>query len=57
VARRALVAEKPLVVYKMGNNDLSRLTALSHTGTMTGSRACYQAAFESTGVMNYLAAS
>lgn len=50
-ARRALVAGKPLVVYKMGNNDLSRQTALSHTGTLTGSLAAYQAAFESTGAI------
>ncbi len=51
VARRALVAGKPLVVYKMGNNDLSRQAALSHTGTLTGSLAAYQAAFESTGAI------
>ncbi|MBI4190405.1 MAG: acetate--CoA ligase family protein [Betaproteobacteria bacterium] len=50
-ARRALAAGKPLVVYKMGNNDLSRRTALSHTGTLAGSLAAYQAAFDRTGVV------
>ena len=50
-ARRALAAGKPLITYKMGRNDLSRATALSHTGTLTGSNAAYDAAFERAGVV------
>ena len=50
-ARRALAAGKPLIAYKMGRNDLSRQTALSHTGTLTGSNAAYDAAFERAGVV------
>jgi acyl-CoA synthetase (NDP forming) len=50
-ARRALAAGKPLIAYKMGRNDLSRRTALSHTGTLTGSNAAYDAAFERAGVV------
>ena len=50
-ARRALVSGKPIIAYKMGRNDLSRRTALSHTGTLTGSNAAYDAAFERAGVV------
>ncbi len=51
VARRALAAGKPLVVYKMGHTDLARRAALSHTGTLAGSAAAYRAAFERTGAI------
>jgi len=50
-ARRALASGKPLIAYKMGRSDLSRRTALSHTGTLTGSNAAYDAAFERAGVV------
>ena len=50
-ARRALAAGKPLIAYKMGRNDLSRRTALSHTGTLTGANEAYDAAFERAGVV------
>ncbi len=50
-ARRALEAGKPLIAYKLGRNELSRQTALSHTGTLTGSNAAYDAAFERAGVV------
>ncbi|MPZ46348.1 MAG: CoA-binding protein [Betaproteobacteria bacterium] len=50
-ARRALERGKPVIAYKMGRNDLSRSTALSHTGTLTGSNVAYEAAFERAGVV------
>ncbi|MCC7485980.1 MAG: CoA-binding protein, partial [Burkholderiales bacterium] len=50
-ARRALAAGKPLVACKLGRNELSRRTALSHTGTLTGANAAYEAAFARTGVI------
>lgn len=50
-AQRALAAGKPLIAYKLGRNELSRRTALSHTGTLTGSNAAYDAAFERAGVV------
>ncbi len=50
-AHHALEAGKPLVAYKLGRNDLSRRTALSHTGTLTGSNAAYDAAFARAGVV------
>lgn len=51
-ANNALVRGKPLVVYKMGRTELSRQTALSHTGTLTGSNAAYEAAFARTGAIH-----
>jgi len=48
--RNALAAGKPVVVYKLGNNEISRRTAMSHTGTMVGATAAYRALFDETGV-------
>lgn len=50
-ARRALARGKPLIAYKLGRNELSGHAALSHTGTLTGSNAAYDAAFERAGVV------
>ncbi len=50
-ARRALAADKPLLVYKLANSEISRRTALSHTGTIAGAEVAYRAAFERTGVV------
>jgi acyl-CoA synthetase (NDP forming) len=50
-AQRALAAGKPLVAYKLGRNELARRTAMSHTGTLTGSNAAYDAAFDRAGVI------
>ncbi len=51
VCRRALVANKPLIVCKMGNSEISKRTALSHTGTLAGTNAAYQAVFDQMGVI------
>ncbi len=48
-ARRAREAGKALIVYKAGNGEASGKAALSHTGTMVGSSAAYQAAFREAG--------
>ncbi|HMN82302.1 MAG TPA: acetate--CoA ligase family protein [Burkholderiaceae bacterium] len=50
-ARRALEADKPLLIYKLANDDVGRRAAMSHTGTIAGSREAYRAAFEKTGVI------
>lgn len=50
-ARRALEADKPLLIYKLANDDVGRRAAMSHTGTIAGSREAYRAAFERTGVV------
>jgi acetate---CoA ligase (ADP-forming) len=49
--RKARDAGKALVVYKAGNSEISRQAALSHTGTMVGSAAAYNAAFEEVGAI------
>ena len=51
VGRRALDAGKPVIAFKLGNNELSRRTAMSHTGTLTGTAAAYAAAFERAGII------
>ncbi|MEA2732392.1 MAG: hypothetical protein QOF70_6867 [Acetobacteraceae bacterium] len=48
-ARKARDANKALIVYKAGNSEASGKAALSHTGTMVGSSAAYQAAFRDSG--------
>ncbi|QSE92771.1 acetate--CoA ligase family protein [Rhodococcus pseudokoreensis] len=50
-ARRADAAGKPLIVYKAGNGEKSGLAAMSHTGTLTGSTAAYEAACEHAGAI------
>ena len=49
--RRALAANKPLIIYKMGRSDISKKAALSHTGTLAGSNAAYEAAFREIGAV------
>jgi acyl-CoA synthetase (NDP forming) len=49
--RRALAAGKPLIFYKMGRSEISKRTALSHTGTLAGSDAAYEAAFQRAGIV------
>jgi acyl-CoA synthetase (NDP forming) len=49
--RRALAAGKPLIFYKMGNTDVSRRAALSHTGTLSGASVAYAAAFQEVGAV------
>lgn len=50
-AGRALQAGKPLLIYKMAHSEISQRTAFSHTGTIAGSAAAYDAAFARTGVV------
>ncbi len=42
---------KPLVVYKVGSSETARQAALSHTGTLVGSKAAFTAAFERADVI------
>jgi acyl-CoA synthetase (NDP forming) len=50
-AERALRADKPLLVYKLGNSEIARGSAMSHTGTLIGGSAAYRAAFQRTGAV------
>jgi acyl-CoA synthetase (NDP forming) len=49
--RRAFAARKPLIIYKMGRSAISKKAALSHTGTLAGSNAAYDAAFREMGAI------
>jgi acyl-CoA synthetase (NDP forming) len=49
--QRAFAARKPLIIYKMGRSAISKKAALSHTGTLAGSNAAYDAAFREMGAI------
>lgn len=49
-ALRALAAGVAVVVLKAGESEISAGLAMSHTNSLAGSRAMYQALFERTGV-------
>lgn len=51
VARRALEAGKPIVLLKVGRTAAGTAAARSHTGSLTGSDALYEAVFNATGVI------
>jgi acyl-CoA synthetase (NDP forming) len=50
-AASRLTAEKPMVVLKAGRTDAGRRAAGSHTGSLAGSAAVYQAAFRRAGIV------
>ena len=47
---------KPLIVYKMGASEISKRTAMSHTGSLAGDEAAYRAVCEETGAAMVLLA-
>jgi acetyltransferase len=51
VAARAAEAGKPIVVCKVGRSEVGARQVVSHTGSMTGSDAVYDAAFAQAGVI------
>jgi acetate---CoA ligase (ADP-forming) len=50
-ARRALDAQKPIVLIKAGNTEQGRRAAASHTANLTGDYDVYRAAFRQCGVI------
>lgn len=50
-AARAIVREKPIVIYKAGRYAESARAAISHTGSMSGVDEVYEAAFERAGIV------
>jgi acetyl-CoA synthetase len=50
-ARLARQAGKPLVVFKMASGTEGAAAALSHTGSLAGSQAAYEAAFRAEGAV------
>jgi len=51
IGRRALALGKPIVTWKVGNSDVGRMAAESHTASMTASYTLYRAAFEEGGFL------
>lgn len=49
--RRALAANKPLLIWKSGNSVDGARAAASHTGSMTGRYDVYRAAFRQCGII------
>jgi acyl-CoA synthetase (NDP forming) len=50
-AEIAQAANKPLIVYKIATGEQGAAAAMSHTGSLAGSREAYQAAFERAGIV------
>ncbi|ACS91014.1 acetate--CoA ligase family protein [Thermococcus sibiricus] len=50
-AARDATKKKPVVILKSGRTEAGAKAAASHTGSLAGSYAIYQAAFEQTGVL------
>lgn len=50
-AEKALEADKPIVIYKMATGDAAERAAMSHTGTLAGTHAAYEAACRATGMI------
>ncbi len=51
VAERALRANKPIIVAKVGRSEAAERSAASHTGALAGSFRAHQAMFDAYGVM------
>jgi len=51
MARRALRLGKPLIVAKIGRSTAARRAAISHTASLTGADAVYEAVFQRYGVI------
>lgn len=51
IAARALEADKPIVAHKAGVSDMGKKLALSHTASLAGDDAMYQALFDRLGII------
>ncbi|WP_442113845.1 acetate--CoA ligase family protein [Pseudomonas sp. NUPR-001] len=51
IGRRALIAGKPLLVWKVGTSEAGARAAASHTANLGGSMALYRAAFRQSGII------
>lgn len=51
IARRALVARKPLLVWKAGNSEAGARAVASHTANLSGSATLYRAVFRQFGIV------
>ncbi len=48
---REITAEKPIVILKVGRSELGSGAAASHTGSLAGTDALYDTAFEQAGIL------
>jgi acetyltransferase len=46
-----ITQKKPIVLFKVGRTDMGSVATLSHTGTLAGSDAVYDAAFRQCGIV------
>ncbi|BBH46550.1 acetate--CoA ligase family protein [Pseudomonas sp. KU43P] len=51
IARRALMAGKPLLIWKVGTSEAGAKAAASHTANLGGAMALYRAAFRQSGII------
>lgn len=51
IGRRALMAGKPLLIWKVGTSEAGAKAAASHTANLGGSMALYRAAFRQSGII------
>lgn len=51
IGRRALEANKPMLVWKVGTSDAGARAAASHTANLGGAMALYRAAFRQAGIV------
>ncbi|WP_176513064.1 acetate--CoA ligase family protein [Pseudomonas faucium] len=51
IARRALMAGKPLLIWKVGTSEAGARAAASHTANLGGAMALYRAAFRQSGII------
>jgi acyl-CoA synthetase (NDP forming) len=51
-AERALAADKPIVMYKIATGAAAAKAAMSHTGTLAGATAAFDAAYRRLGIVN-----
>ena len=51
IGERALVAGKPILMWKVGNTEQGQRAAASHTANLGGAMALYQAAFRQKGII------
>lgn len=51
VARKALAADKPLMMWKVGNSAAGAKAAMSHTANLCGAPSVYKAAFKQSGII------
>ena len=49
---KALAADKPVVIYKMATGTAAAEAAMSHTGSLTGANAAYDAVFRRCGMIS-----